>query len=130
MPFAQCISQGKPVNLAVLLKETTGSCLAYVHRVMDERGKFGEHERSLRAARGVAESNCSFLRFSCALQISRVHPEIDIRKLSMNYLLINERAERTYAHRAIRFEVISLSPTLTLVIKLPKEGNKVIAAVT
>ena len=44
---------------------------------MDERGKFGLHERSVRVARGVAESNSSFLRFSCALQISHVHPEID-----------------------------------------------------
>ena len=44
---------------------------------MDERGKFGEHERSVRVARGVAESNSSFLRLFCALQIFRVHPEID-----------------------------------------------------
>ena len=30
-----------------------GSCLAWVYRVMDTRGKFGEHERSvLRVARG------------------------------------------------------------------------------
>ena len=29
-----------------------GSCLACVYRVMDARGKFGEHERSVRAARG------------------------------------------------------------------------------
>ena len=65
---------------------------------MDERGKFGEHERSVRVARGVAESSSSFLRLSCALQISRVHPEIDIRKLRMNYPLLNERAERAYAH--------------------------------
>ena len=28
---------------------------------MDARGKFGEHERSLTVARGVAESNSSFL---------------------------------------------------------------------
>ena len=33
------------------------------------RGKFGEHERSLRVARGVAEGNSSFLS---ALQTSRV----------------------------------------------------------
>ena len=65
---------------------------------MDERGNFGEHERSVRVVRGVAESNSSFLRFSCALQISRVYPEIDIRKLSMNYLLVSERAERAYTH--------------------------------
>ena len=32
-----------------------GSCLACVYRVMDARGKLGEHERSVRVARGVAE---------------------------------------------------------------------------
>ena len=44
------------------------SCLACVYRVMDARGKFGEHERSVRVARGAAESNSSFLS---ALQTSR-----------------------------------------------------------
>ena len=29
-----------------------GSCLACVYRVMDARGKLGEHERSVRVARG------------------------------------------------------------------------------
>ena len=29
-----------------------GSCLACVYRVMDARGKFGEHERSVRVVRG------------------------------------------------------------------------------
>ena len=48
-----------------------GSCLACVDRVMDARGKFGEHERSVRVARGAAESNSSFLS---ALQTSQVHP--------------------------------------------------------
>ena len=48
-----------------------GSCLAYVYRVMDARGKFGEHERSVRVARGAAESNSSLLS---ALQTSQVHP--------------------------------------------------------
>ena len=48
-----------------------GSCLACVYRVMDARGKFGEHERSVRVARGAAESNSSFLS---ALQTSQVHP--------------------------------------------------------
>ena len=37
-----------------------GSCLACVYRVMDARGKFGEHERSVRVARGAAESNSRF----------------------------------------------------------------------
>ena len=48
-----------------------GSCLACVYRVMDARGKFGEHKRSVRVARGIAESNSSFLS---ALQTSQVHP--------------------------------------------------------
>ena len=48
-----------------------GSCLACVYRVMDARGKFGEHERSVRVARGAAESNSSLLS---ALQTSQVHP--------------------------------------------------------
>ena len=43
---------------------------------MDARGKFGEHERYVRVARGAAESNSSFLS---ALQISQVHPKLDIR---------------------------------------------------
>ena len=34
-----------------------GSCLACVYRVMDARGKFGEHERSA----AIASSNSSFL---------------------------------------------------------------------
>ena len=50
---------------------TIGSCLACVHRVMDARGKFGEHERSVRVARGAGESYSSFLS---ALQTSQVHP--------------------------------------------------------
>ena len=45
------------------------SCLACVYRVMDARGKFGEQERSVRVARGAAESNSSFLS---ALQTSQV----------------------------------------------------------
>ena len=44
---------------------------ACVYRVMDARGKFGEHERYVRVARGTAESNSSFLS---ALQTSQVHP--------------------------------------------------------
>ena len=54
-----------------MLKLRIGSCLACVYRVMDARGKFGEHERSISVARGAAESNSSFLS---ALQTSQVHP--------------------------------------------------------
>ena len=52
----------------VIVNLRIGSCLACVYRVMDVRGKFGEHERSVRVARGAAESNSSFLS---ALQTSR-----------------------------------------------------------
>ena len=38
---------------------------------MDARGKFGEHEKCIRVARGAAKSNSSFLS---ALQTSQVHP--------------------------------------------------------
>ena len=47
------------------------SRLACVYLVMDARGKFGEHEKCLRVARGAAEGNSSFLS---ALQTSQVHP--------------------------------------------------------
>ena len=53
-----------------------GSRLACVYRVMDACRKFGEHERSVRVARGAAEINSSFLS---ALQTSQVHPKLDIR---------------------------------------------------
>ena len=42
---------------------------------MDACGKFGDHERSIRVARGVAKSNSSFLS---ALQTSQVYPYLDI----------------------------------------------------
>ena len=51
--------------------------LACVCRVMDARGKFEEHERSVRVARGAAERNSRFLS---ALQTSQ-------RTLRMNQLL-------------------------------------------
>ena len=41
--------------------ERIGPCLACVHRVMDVRGKFGEHDRRVRVAQGAAESTSSFL---------------------------------------------------------------------
>ena len=65
------ISQNEILRTKIYLFLTIGSCLACVHRVMDARGKFGEHERSVRVARGAAESNSSFLS---ALQTSQVHP--------------------------------------------------------
>ena len=71
-----------------------GSCLACVYRVMDARGKFGEHERSARVARGAAESNFNFLS---ALQTSQVHPWLNIRTAkSMNQFFYNI-ATKTWA---------------------------------
>ena len=51
---------------------TIGSCFSVHYRVMEHagaRGKFGEHERSVRVARGVTEGNSNFLS---ALQTSQV----------------------------------------------------------
>ena len=59
----------KPMNFRPSGTLTIGSCLACVHRVMDARGKFGEHERSVRVARGAAESNSSFLNSSFMNQL-------------------------------------------------------------
>ena len=65
-------SSGVTGNIAATLGYTflIGSCLAFVYRVMDARGKFGELERSVRFARGdtreqllascVALSHCLF----------------------------------------------------------------------
>ena len=58
-------------NIYLLIHLRIGSCLACVYRVINARGKFGEHERSVRVARGAAESNSCFLS---ALQTSQVHP--------------------------------------------------------
>ena len=55
----------------LFLQSRIGLCLACVYRVMDGCGKFGEHERSVRVARGAAERNSSFLS---ALQTSQVYP--------------------------------------------------------
>ena len=48
---------------------TIGSYISVRSSRYEARGKFGEHERCVRVARGVAESNSSFLS---ALQTSRV----------------------------------------------------------
>ena len=66
-----CRRKFTPDNQVGYFNLRIGSCLACVYRVMDARGKFGEHERSVRVARGAAESNSSFLS---ALQTSQVHP--------------------------------------------------------
>ena len=78
------------------------SCLACVYRVMDAHGRFGEHERSVRVARGAAESNSSILS---ALQTSQVHPQLDIRKAkSMNQFFYN-MATRTWALKHVLFPI-------------------------
>ena len=41
--------------------EIIGPWLACVHRVMDVRGKFREHDRRVRVAQGAAETTSSFL---------------------------------------------------------------------
>ena len=48
---------------------------------MDARGKFGEHSKSYSCPRLRLEL---LLRIFRALQTSRVHPEFDIRTLSVN----------------------------------------------
>ena len=73
------------------------SSLAWVYRVMDARGKFGEHEKCVRVARGAAESNSSFLS---ALQTSQVHPQLDIRTArSMSKFIYNRVTTRICAKK-------------------------------
>ena len=66
-----CGAEVLELDISTVMYLRIGSCLACVYQVMDARGKFGEHERSVRVARGAAESNSSFLS---ALQTSQVHP--------------------------------------------------------
>ena len=61
---------GVSSNSSSTLLKTNLACLACVYRVMDARGKFGEHERSIRVAR---KKNLVFLsrRFAtCNIVIS------------------------------------------------------------
>ena len=55
-----------------------------VYRRMNTLGKFGEHSGSQICSRFRLEQ---LLRFSFALQTSRVYPNLDTRALSMNQLL-------------------------------------------
>ena len=48
------------INVLKQWNSRIGSCLACVYRDMDARGKFGEYEKSVRVARGAAESDSSF----------------------------------------------------------------------
>ena len=64
---------------------------------MDARGKFGEHEKCIRVARGAAESNFSV--FS-ALQTSQVHPKLDIRTAkSMSKFFYSRATKRICAKK-------------------------------
>ena len=56
-------------NDSTLQKLTIGSYVSVRSSRYEARGKFGEHKRYVRVARGVAESNSSFLS---ALQTSQV----------------------------------------------------------
>ena len=67
---------------------------------MDVRGKFGEHERSVRVARGAAESNSSFLS---ALQTSQVHPYLDIRTAKSMKQFFYNIATTTWALKHVLF---------------------------
>ena len=63
---------------------------------MDARGKFGEHEKCVRVARGAAESSS----FSIALQISQIHPQLDIRTAkSMSKFFHNRATTRICAKK-------------------------------
>ena len=63
--FPLSVSEKRTIYLKIC------SCLACIYRVRDARGNFGEHEKCVRVARGIAESNSSFFN---ALQTSQVHP--------------------------------------------------------
>ena len=73
IPIGHVTQYTKP--LCIQRKLRLCSCLACLYRVMDARGKFGEHVRCVRIARGAVESNSSFLS---ALQPSQVHPWLHI----------------------------------------------------
>ena len=72
---------------------------------MDARGKFGEHERSVRVARGAAESNSSFLS---ALQTSQVHPFNNYRAKSRGI-----SSDRRYSVRLSRIIVLLFNKLIT-----------------
>ena len=69
-------------------------------RVMDARGKFGEHEEGVRVARGTAESNSSFLS---TLQTSQVHPLLDIGTAKSANQFFYSMAKTTWALKHVLF---------------------------
>ena len=86
----------------------------------EARGKFGEHKRCVRVARGAAESNSNFLS---ALQTSQVHPKPDIRAAkSMSKFFYNRAITRIFRkicetchYRALKKqELLEATPRATL----------------
>ena len=49
--------------------------LVHAYRAMDARGKFGEHERRVRVARGAVESNSSFVSAPQTSQVNEIYDE-------------------------------------------------------
>lgn len=66
----------KTINVTYFKTNTStlNPCLVRVYGVMDARGNFGDHERSVRVARGTAEIKSSFM--SALPQTSQVHASI------------------------------------------------------
>ena len=80
--FQGSASDGKSnCRMVFIIQLAIGSYVNVGSSRYEARGKFGEHERCVRVARGVAESNSSFLS---ALQTSQV------LHISMNAQLTNE----------------------------------------
>ena len=67
---------------------------------MDARGKFGVHERSVRVARGAAESKSSFLN---AVQTTQVHPQLNVRTAKNMKQFFYNMATTTWALKHVLF---------------------------
>ena len=87
-PKLPIVSASGYVYTRAIFYLTIGSWLACVYRVMDARGKFGEHERSVRVARGAADCNSSF---TSALLKGVVCPSPAQRRYSGRLHIILER---------------------------------------
>ena len=71
-------------STGVFVKECTMS--SRVHPTLDVRGWLGEHEGSVRDARGAAESISNYLS---VLPGIKVHPELDGRSLDIVHCFYN-----------------------------------------
>ena len=69
IPIVHAHDISKQIPREKKISLTIGSYVSVRSSRYEARGKFGEHERCVRVARGVAESNSSFLS---ALQTSQV----------------------------------------------------------